>query len=342
MEHESLIVRRGARSGLALVIAIHSSKLGQPLGGCRIRHYPHWLDGAADAIRLAEGMTRKCAVTGLSNGGGKAVIVAPQPAPLAGEARRAALLDLADLIESLAGGYATGPDLGTGPDDMVTIRERTSHVFCLPAGHGGSGDSSPPTARGVLAAIRATCAHRHGTADLAGRRVTVIGLGSVGALVAGELVAAGARVAATDLDPAKREFAERLGASWLPPDAAAVAPADVLVPAAVGGLLTPELVAELPCPAIVGPANNQLLTDQVADALHAQGILWVPDYLAGAGGVIHATGVELRGLTRSAALAEVDRIGATVADLLATAARTGRSPHLVAQRVADARLSPAS
>jgi leucine dehydrogenase len=340
-EHEQLLVRRGDRSGFPIVVAIHSSALGPAIGGCRLRHYPDWWDGVADALRLSAGMTYKNAVAGLDNGGAKSVIVAPDDRPLDPDARRAALLDLGDLIQELDGVYATGPDIGTSPLDMVTITERTQHVFCLPAAYGGSGDSSPPTARGVYAAIRALCGHRFGTADPTGRRVVVIGLGSVGSLVARMLADAGAHLVVTDVDPAKRALAHELGATWSAPDEAIGVEADILVPAAVGGLLTREAVPALRCAAIAGPANNQLATDGVADLLHQRGILWVPDYVVSAGGVIHATAVEQRGVPVAAALVAVDRIGATVTELLGAAERAGDTPHRAARRMAEARLAEA-
>jgi leucine dehydrogenase len=341
LDHEQLVVRRGRRSGLTIAVAIHSSALGPALGGARMRHYPDWRDGVADALRLAEGMTYKCAVAGLDHGGAKAVVVLPTTAaPDAGE-RRAALLDLGDVVESFGGAFTTGPDIGTGPLDMVTIAERTSHVCCRPAGYGGSGDSSTPTARGVLAAIRATLGHRFDVPDPRGRRITLIGLGSVGALVAAELAAAGARLLVTDVDPAKRALAGSLGATWSEPAAALTAPADLLVPAAVGGLLTPESVPGLRSDAIVGPANNQLSAEPVADLLHARGIVWVPDYVVGAGGVVHAATVELHGGSGAAALAAVDRIGDTVSDLLKVADRDGVPAQRAARTLADARLAAA-
>jgi leucine dehydrogenase len=339
--HEQLIVRRGDRSGFPIVVAIHSSVLGPAIGGCRLRHYPDWRNGVADALRLAEGMTYKNAVAGLDNGGAKSVIVAPDDRPLDPDRRRAVLLDLGDIIEALDGVYATGPDIGTGPLDMVTIAERTRHVFCLPAVHGGSGDSSPPTARGVYAAIRAVCAHRFGSAGAAGRRVGLIGLGSVGSLLARMLADAGADLVVTDVDPAKRELARELGATWTAPEDALRIEADILVPAAVGGLLTREAVPELRCATIAGPANNQLAADGVADLLHQRGVLWVPDYVVSAGGVIHATAIEQRGVPVAAALAEVDGIGATVTELLGAADRAGNTPHRAARRIAEARLAKA-
>jgi leucine dehydrogenase len=333
-DHEQLTVHRGRRSGLPVAIAVHSTARGMAIGGCRLKHYAGWRDGVADALRLAESMTYKTALAGLDHGGGKTVVALPSAAPLAPEAKRAVLLDVGDAVESLGGRYGTGPDVGTGPADMVTIAERTRWVFCRPAEQGGSGDSSGPTAEGVLAALAALCAHRFGSADMAGLRVTLIGLGHVGTHLAKALSGAGAVLTVTDVDPGRRTLADAVGAAWVAPEEAATAPADVVVPAALGGLLTPDLVPRLRCAAIAGPANNQLADERVADLLHERGVLWAPDPVVSAGGAIYGTGVELRGLTPEAALAEVRGIGATVTRLLGA----GTSPHAAAKSLAEARL----
>ena len=162
-EHEELVVRRGSRSGVNCIVAIHSTALGPALGGVRMWHYPSTADAARDALRLAAGMTYKAAAAGLDLGGGKGVICAP-PDGLAGEQRHAALLDFADLVESLGGRYITAEDVGISPGDMVAIGERTDHLAGLPRGLGGTGDPSPFTAIGVEAAMRACARQRFGPA----------------------------------------------------------------------------------------------------------------------------------------------------------------------------------
>lgn len=333
-DHEQLTVHRGRRSGLPVAVAVHSTALGMAIGGCRLKHYADWRGGVADALRLAEAMTYKTAVAGLDHGGGKTVVALPTAAPLTPDERHDVLRDVGDAVESLGGRYGTGPDVGTGPADMVTIGERTRWVFCRPAERGGSGDSSGPTAEGVLAALAALCADRFGSADMAGLRVTLIGLGNVGTHLAKALAGAGAVLTVTDVDPGRRTLADAVGAAWVAPEEAATAPADVVVPAALGGLLTPDLVPRLRCAAIAGPANNQLADERVAAMLHERGVLWVPDPVVSAGGAIYGTGVELRGLTPEAALAQVRGIGATVTQLL----ETGVSPHAAAKDLAEARL----
>jgi leucine dehydrogenase len=221
------------------------------------------------------------------------------------------LLDVGDVVESFAGSYATGPDVGTTSDDTAVIGERTDHVFCRPESLGGSGDCSPYTAIGVLAAIRAVCAALDSSTELRGIRVTVIGLGHVGAPLARALGAAGTRLTVTDVDRERRQFAETIGAAWVAVDEAPTLAADVLV-AALGGLLTTALVPELRCRAIAGPANNQLAEPGVAEMLSARGILWATDHLVSAGGVVYAVARELDGLGHREALERVLGIEATV------------------------------
>ena len=272
----------------------------------------------------------------MANGGGKTVVAVPPGASLDDGLRTGLLHDVGDVIASLDGRYATGPDVGTSPRDMAVIAARTSHVFCLPAELGGSGDSSPHTAAGVAAAIAAVCARLYGTSDPRSRRLTIVGLGSVGGHLARQLAAAGAELLVSDIDPARKALAAELGATWASPREALTAPADVLVPAALGGVLTRELVPALRCAAVVGPANNQLAEPSVAGLLHERGIVWVPDYVAGAGGVIYALGVELHKLSPEEADARVLAIGDTVGRLLADP--DGADPAEAALRLASRRL----
>lgn len=378
-DHESVLIRTGARSGLPVVIAMHSSVLGPSAGGCRIWRYARWQDGLEDALRLSAAMTAKFAAAGLARGGGKTVVAMPEGYELTPAAKRDVLHDVADAIESLDGRYATGPDVGTSPQDMVTIGERTRHVFCKPAEYGGSGDSSPATAAGTVAALRALGARLGGgiggsgsgasagtgsgtsagsssgasaltspgsssgaSADadsLSGLRLAVVGLGSVGARIAKLLHEAGAKLVLSDIDPAKRALADRFGAQWYDdPHQALTAEVDIAVPAALGGVLTEQIVPELRCRAIAGPANNQLAVSQVADALHARGIAWVPDYIVSAGGVIHAITVELDMRSEDEAAQRVGRIEDTVTGLLQSADKRGVTLAAVAGELVRARL----
>lgn len=336
--HERVVLQRGRRSGLPVIVAVHSTALGQAIGGCRVAQYPNWRDGLADALRLSAAMSDKCALAGLPNGGGKTVIPLPPRRTLDDAERRAVLHDAGDAIAALNGAYATGPDVGTGPQDMVTIAQRTRHVFCRPVDAGGSGDSSPHTATGVFAALGALCAERFGSDELAGRRFAVMGLGRVGEHVARLLAAARADLVVSDIDDSKRSLASELGATWVEPQDCLEAEVDVLVPAALGGLLNPATVPRLRCAAIAGPANNQLDEPATADLLHRRGILWAPDFIVSAGGIIHATAVELHHETSMQARTRVAGIADTLTEVLRTASRSGITPESAARQRARQRI----
>ncbi|MFG2056857.1 Glu/Leu/Phe/Val dehydrogenase dimerization domain-containing protein [Micromonospora sp. NPDC048930] len=336
--HEQVRIQRGRRSGLPVIVAVHSTALGQAIGGCRLARYRHWRDALTDALRLSAAMTDKCAVAGLPNGGGKTVVALPPEATLGPAARRALLYDVADVIASLDGAYATGPDVGTDPTDMATIAERTPYVFCRPPEAGGSGDSSTHTATGVMAALHAVCDAVFGSPQLAGRRFGILGLGRVGTHLARQLAAVRAQLVVTDVDLNKRPLADELGAAWLDPDDAFRAEVDVLVPAALGGVFTTETVRQLRCAAIAGPANNQLDEPATADLLHRRGILWAPDFVVSAGGVIHATAVELHHETTDQASHRVLTIGDTLARILQDATRAGVTPAAAALDLARQRV----
>lgn len=341
LEHETVLVRRGERSGLPLIIAVHSTTLGQAIGGCRLWHYLDWRHGLDDALRLSEAMTLKCAAAELPFGGGKAVIALPAGTNLSPERRRAVMLDLGDLVDSLGGRYGTGEDVGTTAEDMWVVRERTESAYCLPRVHGGIGEPSEPTAVGVFAALASTCARLFGTESLAGRRCTVIGLGQVGSRLARLLHEAGAELIVTDVDSSKKELAHELSASWTEPHHAISEHTDVLIPAALGGLLTEDAVAALSCRAIVGPANNQLAGERVADLLRERGIVWAPDFVVNAGGAIYAATVDILGGAVEDAVAEVQRIGPRLTRIFDEADALGLTPYAAATRRARERISSA-
>ena len=337
-DHEELVVRRGRRSGVYGAVAIHSTALGPALGGLRIWHYATTGDGARDALRLASGMTYKAAAAGLDLGGGKGVICAPAEG-LEGDRRRAALLDFADLVESLDGRYITAEDVGTSPADLVTIAERTSHLTGLPPERGGSGDPSPFTAIGVEAAIRASVRAHFGDDSLAGRRVAVVGLGHVGASLAARLAEDGCELVVSDIVD-RRELAAALGAAWVDPAVALQAECDVLAPCALGGAITARNATELRCAIVCGSANNQLADESLAEVLRARGIVYAPDFIANAGGLIHVYR-ELKGYSEERAVALAEGIGDTVAGVLATADERSITPLVAADEIARERLDAA-
>ena len=341
IEHEEVLVRHGTRSGLYSIVAVHSTRRGPALGGCRMWRYDDTRVALRDALRLARGMTYKSAVAGLDLGGGKGVIaLPPDAAPPTGRARRDVLLDFGDAVDALGGRYVTAEDVGTATRDMTTIARATTHVTGLPRRAGGSGDPSPHTALGVEAAVLATCERAFGSASLRGRSVAVVGLGHVGLRVARLLARRGAQLLVADIDPAKRAQARALGARWVTPARALTAPVDVLAPCALGGVLDHDSVPRLQAQAIAGAANNQLADDSVGELLQARGILWAPDFVANAGGIINIA-VELGpgGYDPARARRDVRAIADTLLEVYDRAASTGATPLSAATALAESRLS---
>ncbi len=339
-DHEEVVVRRGSRSGVPSVVAIHSTALGPALGGLRIWRYGEVADGVRDAMRLAAAMTLKASAAGLDLGGGKGVICSP-PEGLEGARRVAALRDFGDLVESLDGRYITAEDVGTSPDDLVALSERTGHVTGLPVERGGSGDPSPVTAIGVLAAMRACVEARFGSPALAGRRIAVIGLGHVGAPLARNLAVAGCELILADIDERKRTLASELAATWMDPGAAMLAECDVLAPCALGGAITADNAPALQAEIICGSANNQLADDSIAEVLAGRGVLYAPDFIANAGGLINVYR-EIKGYSQERALELAEGIEQTVGQVLSVASRRGVSPLEAARKLARHRLERAA
>ena len=341
LEHEEVLVHRGERSGIQVVIAIHSTALGPALGGTRLWRYRALGDAIADALRLSEAMTYKAAAAGLELGGGKAVLCVPPDRQLSADDRRDLMLDLGDAVESLEGRYVTAEDVGTGTPDMAMVGKRTRHVVGRPTDAGGSGDPSPVTARGVEASIRACCEHRYGSSDLDGRVVTIVGLGHVGLALAERLAAAGCALRVSDIDDGKREAAERVGALWVDPDGASRSECDVLAPCALGGAVSGESIDRLRCEIVCGSANNVLADESLAAALDERRILYAPDFIANAGGLINVYG-ELRELGRDQVDELVDGIGGALGRVFEVAAARSVTPLEAAKEVAEEALGAAT
>lgn len=327
-DYEDVRVREGARSGLTVAIAVHRTVGGRALGGCRFEPYSSTDDAVADAKRLARAMTFKAAVAGLRLGGGKGVIAFPPDSPPDSYHRRLALHDFADLVDSFGGHYITAQDAGTALEDIAYIGRYTEHIAGHPLAEGGSGDPSPYTAHGVEVAIRASM-----RIPIAGRRIVIVGLGHVGAALAQRLREAGARLAVSDIDPHKRELARQLEAEWLDPGDALVTEADLLAPCALGGVLDEPTIARLQVPIVAGAANNQLASEAAADLLRDRGIVWAPDFVINAGGLI-AVADELHGFNAGRVERSIERIGETVREIYARAAASGANTLVAAQELA--------
>lgn len=338
-DHEKVILVTGERSGLPIIVAVHSTVLGQALGGARMWSYPHWTDALADALRLSEGMTLKNAAAGLARGGGKSVICLPLGVTLSLEQKRDAMLDLGDVVESLGGSYMTAEDVGTSAELMSVVAQRTKHVCGLPPEEGGVGEPADATAAGVHASILATLDALFGSKEVAGRHLVISGLGQVGGRLVRRLAAEGATLSVTDVNLDKKALADELGAAWVGVDEALGLEADLLVPCGLGGVLTDETIDGLRVKGVVGAANNQLADRSGAARLAARGIVWAPDFVVNGGGVIYLDLSMQPGADAAAISARVERIGDTVAAILADSTARGITTLDAAEQLAAARLS---
>jgi leucine dehydrogenase len=343
LDHEGVVIRKGRRSGVYTIVAVHSTTLGPALGGCRMWRYASSADAARDALRLSRAMTFKAAAAGLSLGGGKAVISLPPGPPPTGKQRRAVLQDFADTVTVLEGAYYTAEDVGTSSRDMTVIAETTKFVTGLPRGRGGSGDPSPFTALGVEAAMHASCARVFGSPSLKGRTVAVIGAGRVGARLARFVTRAGAKVLLADIDESKKSLVKELkGARWTDPTTALLSEVDIVAPCALGGMVNGHSVQRLRCSIVCGSANNQLAHDGLAEDLAARDILYAPDFIANAGGLINvATELEPEGYDAARTKRRALGIEETMNDIYDEAEHSNTTPLAAAYALARRRLADA-
>jgi glutamate dehydrogenase/leucine dehydrogenase len=337
---EQVAFGRDEASGLRAIVAIHSTALGPALGGTRFWPYGSEAEAVTDVCRLARGMTYKHAAAGLDQGGGKAVIWG-DPAELRSDAL---ILAYARFVGGLGGRYLTAEDVGTTQADMDLIRSVTPYVTGVSESLGGSGDPSPATAWGVLWAMRAAAELRWGDGGLDDRHVVVSGVGKVGTALVGHLLDDGARVTVADV---RRSAVEAVIGSHgtdritvVDPPAAHTVECDVFAPCALGAVLSAETIPALRCEVVAGSANNQLATDEDDDRLAARGILYVPDYVANAGGVINIA-EEPSGYDRDRAWRRIEGIAGTVREVIALAQRDGITPAEAADRYAEARIEAA-
>jgi leucine dehydrogenase len=334
-DYEQVLSCDDPDSGLKAIIAVHDTTLGPALGGCRMWRYDSERAALTDALRLARSMTYKAAIAGLPLGGGKAVIMAdPQR-----DKSEALFRAFGRMVDQLEGRYITGEDVGTSVKDIGIVARETRHVAGLA---GGSGDPSPVTAAGVFHGIRAAVRHRTGSDDLKGARVAVQGLGHVGFHLCRLLHGAGAELVVSDvsaqaIEPVVVEFTATAVAS----DAIYDADADIFAPCALGGVINAGTVPRLKVGIVAGAANNQLAEADDGVALHQRDILYAPDYVINAGGLINVSWDVLhRGerYDRVATLVQVARIERTLTALFDRAAGEGRPTHEIADAIARDRL----
>lgn len=335
--HEQVALVRHAGTGLHAIIAIHSTHRGPAAGGVRRWTYASQADALTDALRLSRGMSFKNAMAGLAAGGGKAVVIADAP-------KTDALLQaFGDAVAELGGRYVTAEDVGMSEQDMVVVSTRTRHVAGLPVAAGAvGGNPGPFTARGVLAGLKAAVKHKLGRADVRGLHVAVQGVGSVGGALARALAAEGARLTLADVDAARAAtLASELGANHVPVSKIMAVSADVFSPNALGAVLNETSIAALDVAVVAGAANNQLAAAEDGARLAARGILYAPDYVINAGGIISVMAEYLAAtagqpVTLDQVNAQVDAIGPRLTALFADADAQGLPTGVVADRTAQA------
>jgi leucine dehydrogenase len=334
MGHEQVVMCSDPSIGYRGILAVHSTKLGPALGGTRFWQYATDEEAITDALRLSRGMTYKNAVAGLNLGGGKSIIIGDNKT----KDREKIFRAHGRFVESLGGRYITAEDVGTSTRDMDYVHMETGHVAGLA---GKSGDPSPVTAHGVFRAVQASANRMWGSDSLEGKCVAIQGCGSVGTYLAKELRAAGAKLIVSDIDAAKTARVAKLtGAEIVEGDAIFSADADIFSPCALGGIINDKTIPMLKAYIVAGAANNQLLEPRHGDELQRLGILYTPDYVANAGGVINVFG-EVAGWNAQRALDKADDIYGTVLKVFEIADADHISTHEAADRLAEQRLAGA-
>jgi leucine dehydrogenase len=333
-DHEQVVYCDDAAAGLRAIIAIHDTTLGPALGGCRMWLYPDEEAALNDVLRLSRGMTYKAAIADLALGGGKAVILA--------DARRdkteALLRAFGRAVERLGGRYITAEDVGTTVADMDIVGQVTRHVSGTT---GGAGNPAPSTAHGVFIGMRAAAAHVFGSDDLAGRRIAIQGLGGVGHALCRYLSETGARLVVTDVNAGAVERAvKEFRAEPVAPDAIYDVEADIFAPCALGGVIDDATLPRLEAPIVAGSANNQLAEDRHGQALLERGILYAPDYVINAGGLIDVAR-PIMGMDIEAARVKLRKIYDALLDIFRRSAAEGLPTNVVADRMAEARFRAA-
>ncbi|CAN5441482.1 Glu/Leu/Phe/Val dehydrogenase dimerization domain-containing protein [soil metagenome] len=334
--HEQVVIGNDEESGLRCIIAIHSTALGPALGGTRMYPYATDEDALVDVLRLSRGMSYKAACAGLDLGGGKAVIIG-DPAT---DKSEALLRAYGRMVQSLAGRYVTACDVGTYSEDMAVIGRETRWATGAAPVEGGSGDSGVMTALGTYVGMKAAVEFVFGDAGMAGRHVAIQGVGKVGRRLAEHLHGEGCKLTVADVDAeAAGACADRLGADVVDVGEIHAVDADVFSPNALGGVINPGTLRQLQCAVVAGAANNQLGGPEDGAALADAGILYAPDYVINAGGVIQV-GDELHpdGYSQARVSARVHRIGDRLSDIFAMAKGEGIPTALAADRIAEARI----
>ncbi|MBC8514248.1 Glu/Leu/Phe/Val dehydrogenase [bacterium] len=332
-QHDSVHFFRDSATGLRAIVAIHDTTLGPALGGCRLWNYNTETEAIRDVLRLSRGMTYKAACAGLDLGGGKSVLMGPAPSDP--DKREAMFRHFGNCIESLGGQYITAEDVGTSVGDMAAVASKTNHVTGGPKAMGGSGDPSPYTAHGVFLGLKAAVKHQLGKDSVEGLRILVQGVGHVGWWLAKELFEEGAEILVSDINPESVQKAvEAWGAQVVSPQGNdwACTAMDVYAPCALGGTLNENTIPALQATVVAGAANNQLLVETDAQALNDRGILYAPDYVINAGGLINVD-QERKGWDRDLVMEKLLAIGTSLTSIFRRSSREEALTTLTASRM---------
>lgn len=330
--HEELLFCNDNETGLKAIIAVHNTVLGPALGGTRMWAYNNELEALNDVLRLSRGMTYKNSLAGLNLGGGKAVII--------GDSRQikseALMRRFGKFVNGLAGNYITAEDVGISPADMVYVNMETNHVVGLP---GKSGDPSPVTAQGVYVGMKACAKEQFGTDSLAGRKISVQGVGHVGEYLVASLAKEGAEIYISDVyEPTLKRVSEKYGAKVVGLDEIYDLDVDIYAPCALGATVNDETLNRLKCSIIAGSANNQLKSEEVHGKLVMdKGIIYAPDYAINSGGVINCYS-EVANLSPEWSLNKADDIYTTIAEIVKRSKTENVPTYQIANRMAEERI----
>lgn len=338
--HEQVSFFSDPKTGLRAIIAIHSTALGPAAGGCRMWTYADEQAVINDALRLSRGMSYKNAMAGLPLGGGKAVIIGDP----ARDKTELLLESFGAAVDSFGGRYVTAEDVGITVADMTAAARRTTYISGLKkAGEAAGGDPSPKTAHGVFLGLKAAVEAKLGRGDLEGLNVAVQGLGGVGYHLCRELHGAGARLTVADINPERvTRVVESFDAASLPVDRILFAEVDVVAPCALGAILNAQSIPQIKAQVIAGGANNQLAEDADGARLHERGILYTPDYVINAGGIINVAAEYLGNKTEGEVDADIDRIYDRLGELFARAESEGRPTNVIADAMAEEKIRRAA
>ena len=333
--HEQVTMYSDPEAGLRAIIAIHDTTLGPSCGGTRMWPYASEADALADALRLSQAMTYKSAAAGLNLGGGKGVIIGdPRTDKTEGLLRA-----WGRFVDTLGGRYLTTTDVGTTGRDLEIVHQETQHVVGLDVTLGGSGDTSIMTGLGIYMGMRACAADAWGSDSLRGRRIAMQGFGKVASHTAQHLLEDDAQIFATDISDVALDKARQMGVTVVSPDEIYDTECDIFAPCALGGVINAETIDRLRCRIVAGGANNQLATPEDGEELHRRGIIYAPDFLINAGGIINAAAEIGQPYNPDRSRQQTERIYEQMAAVLTTSAKKEISTARAADLLAEKRLA---